>query len=150
MKKGKVCLIIFPLAAIALELLPFGVTMDFASSPVETVTHTYSYFSMMPFGYGNFFPLITAVLSCIVFVCSVMAAAWKSRRVCRVLSILSAFVLVISFMAFMVGLKNFSFVGGGITVSLALEFWVSGDIRSKYHVIGNQRELIHENWKFRN
>ena len=46
--------------------LPFGIDMDFVSDPgppMETVTFQCSYFSMMPVGYANWMPLVTAVLS---------------------------------------------------------------------------------------
>ena len=46
--------------------LPFGIDMDFVSDPgppMEIVTFQCSYFSMMPIGYANWLPLITAVLS---------------------------------------------------------------------------------------
>jgi len=54
------------LAALGLMILPFGIDMDFVSDPgppMETVTFQCSYFSMMPIGYANWMPLITAVLS---------------------------------------------------------------------------------------
>jgi len=54
------------LAALALMALPFGIDMDFVSDPgppMEIVTFQCSYFSMMPIGYANWMPLVTAVLS---------------------------------------------------------------------------------------
>ncbi len=38
--------IIFQIAALILELLPFGAVLVFATSPTEIVTHTYSYFNL--------------------------------------------------------------------------------------------------------
>ena len=54
------------LAALILMILPFSIDMDFVSDPgppMETVTFQCSYFSMMPIGYANWMPIITAVLS---------------------------------------------------------------------------------------
>lgn len=63
----KVYSIIGMILSIVLMALPKGVPMNFAPSPTETVTSYYSYFSPMPFGYGNWFPIITAILSiCVV------------------------------------------------------------------------------------
>lgn len=61
MKKN--ILICCMLIAIILMATPFGVAMTFAPSPTKRVTRYFSYFSMMPFGYGNWFPAITAFLS---------------------------------------------------------------------------------------
>ena len=52
--------------SVVLMALPYGVAMTFwYSGPpdFETVTLYYSYFNMMPLGYGNIFPMITAMLS---------------------------------------------------------------------------------------
>ncbi len=54
------------LITIILMALPFGVSMTFAPSPTERVTSYFSYFSMMPWGYGNWFSIITAFLSIII------------------------------------------------------------------------------------
>ena len=58
----KVCLAVLPALTIVLELLPFGAVCIFATSPTERVKETFSYFSLTPFGYANFAPLITATL----------------------------------------------------------------------------------------
>ncbi|HOM01841.1 MAG TPA: hypothetical protein PLH43_03305 [Acetivibrio sp.] len=54
------------LITIILMALPFGVSMTFAPGPTERVTSYFSYFSMMPWGYGNWFPIITAFFSIII------------------------------------------------------------------------------------
>ncbi|MBC5582264.1 hypothetical protein H8S23_12170 [Anaerofilum sp. BX8] len=50
-------------AALVLEATPWGAVLIFAPGPGETVRETFSYFSLTPFGYANFFPLLTAVLT---------------------------------------------------------------------------------------
>lgn len=60
----KVCLAVLPALTIVLELLPLGAVCIFATSPTERVKETFSYFSLTPFGYANFAPLITATLNC--------------------------------------------------------------------------------------
>ena len=59
----KVCLAVLPALTIVLELLPLGAVCIFATSPTERVKETFSYFSLIPFGYANFAPLITAILT---------------------------------------------------------------------------------------
>jgi len=65
-KLKRTILICCILAALVLMALPFGIDMDFVSDPgppMEIVTFQCSYFSMMPIGYANWMPIITAVLS---------------------------------------------------------------------------------------
>ena len=49
----KVCLAVLPALTIVLELLPLGAVCIFATSPTERVKETFSYFSLIPFGYAN-------------------------------------------------------------------------------------------------
>ena len=63
----KVCLAVLPALTIVLELLPFGAVCIFATSPTERVKETFSYFSLTPFGYANFAPLITATLTAVSY-----------------------------------------------------------------------------------
>jgi len=69
----------FMAAALILELLPFGVVMRFADGPEKVVRYTVSYFNLLPFGYGNFFPLITAVLTTVGFGGIFSSVMWKGR-----------------------------------------------------------------------
>ena len=59
----KISLVVFPALTIVLEALPMGAVCTFAISPTERVRETFSYFSLIPFGYANFAPLITAILT---------------------------------------------------------------------------------------
>ena len=65
------------LAALLLELLPYGVVMRFADGPEKVIRYTVSYFNPLPFGYGNFFPLITAILTAAGFVGILASVLWK-------------------------------------------------------------------------
>jgi hypothetical protein len=55
------------LVSIILMTTPFGVAMTFVPNPSERITRYFSYFSSMPFGYGNWFPFISALISIVVF-----------------------------------------------------------------------------------
>ena len=48
-------------AALVLEILPVGAVLIFAPAPGERVTESFSFFSLTPFGYANFFPLLAGV-----------------------------------------------------------------------------------------
>lgn len=52
------------IGAIITEALPFSYIMTFAAPPGEEPYHSYnSYFSLLPVGYGDCFPMLTAILS---------------------------------------------------------------------------------------
>lgn len=53
------------LETLLLEFLPLGAVLSFPQGPNTTGLHqeTYSYFSLVPFGYANFTPLITGILT---------------------------------------------------------------------------------------
>jgi hypothetical protein len=63
MKKIRFSLPVCPLAAVILELLPYGVVLRFGQPDGEPIRQTFSYFSLIPYGYAAFSPLITAVMS---------------------------------------------------------------------------------------
>ncbi len=71
--------IIFQIAALILELLPFGAVLVFATSPTEIVTHTYSYFNLDLVGYANFTPLLTGILSISVVILGIIALCRYDR-----------------------------------------------------------------------
>ena len=59
------------LAIIILEALPYGAVLNFAVSPEAGggyVRETFSYFSLTPFGYASFGPLLTAVMSIVLLI----------------------------------------------------------------------------------
>lgn len=66
-EKQRLALSLLPaVVAWVLELLPYGAVLNFARAPEEgggTIRRTFSYFSLTPFGYANFFPLLTAIFT---------------------------------------------------------------------------------------
>ena len=99
----KVCLAVLPALTIVLELLPLGAVCIFATSPTERVKETFSYFSLTPFGYANFAPLITATLTVAIFLLSLFSL--KKKGVLKALFVLSIITVVISLFAIDVWLK---------------------------------------------
>ena len=114
----KVCLAVLPALTIVLELLPLGAVCIFATSPTERVKETFSYFSLTPFGYANFAPLITATLTVAIFLLSLFS---KKKGVLKALFVLSIITVVISLLPLMYGLNYYTLVGAFITVTLVIE-----------------------------
>jgi len=69
--------------AVVLMSLPYGVQMQFVSDPgppMEFVSFYYSYFSVMPIGYANWFPIITVLLSIAVLLMLVIRAVKQKKE----------------------------------------------------------------------
>ena len=115
----KISLVVFPALTIVLEALPLGAVCTFAPSPTERVRETFSYFSLIPFGYANFAPLITAILTVVILLLSLISL--KKDSVFNALFVLSIITAIISLMPLMYGLNNYSLVGAFITIALVTE-----------------------------
>ena len=115
----KIGLVVLPAITIVLELLPLGAVCIFATSPTERVKETFSYFSLTPFGYANFAPLITAILTVAIFLLSLFAL--KKSGALKALFVLSIIAAVISLLPLVYGLSYFTFVGALITMALVTE-----------------------------
>ena len=66
--KKRFLYLILPIITLILEALPYGAVCVFASSPTERLRETFSYFDLTPFGYANFAPLFTAIITCLIFI----------------------------------------------------------------------------------
>lgn len=121
--KKRLTAVILPLIAIVLELLPWGAVLIFAPSPGERLRETASYFSLTPFGYGNFGPLITAILSCLLLA----AALWNlaKRNKAKLLFVLSVLALIASLSPLCLGFRFYSLTAAFISAVLALEVWIA-------------------------
>ena len=123
MKEGhemkKISLIVLPVLTILLEALPLGAVCIFASSPTERITETFSYFSLIPFGYANFAPLITAILTIIILLLSLISR--KKNNVLNAVFVFSFIAAIVSLLPLMYGLNYYTPVGAFITIALAAE-----------------------------
>lgn len=93
--KKKITLVTLIAASIILMLLP-GVAMNF-SDGYNTIMKYYSYFSGMPIGYGNWFPILTALFSIIVLILhirNVKRGALICQSICVVTSLLAWAIFV--------------------------------------------------------
>ena len=128
MKRYLPWLIILGLAAVlVLAALPQGVELRFMASPEEDIPYyvTYApYFSLLPFGYANFGPLFTAVLTAVAFILSIIRLFFRSRKLSAAAFVLSIIALVTSVMPLLFG--ALTFIGGAITALLALAGVLAG------------------------
>ena len=115
----KIRLLILPIITIILQILPCGAVLVFAPSPTERVRETFSYFNLTPFGYANFAPFITALLTCIILLLAVISIKLEKMR--KAVFWLSLATAIISLLPLVFGIDYYSVVGGIITITLAIE-----------------------------
>ncbi len=130
MKIKKSLFVALPLVAMILELLPNGVVLNFADAEGEPWRRTYSYFSVIPFGYANFGPLITATLTCILLVLAVIYLFKPRRGLNTAILNVAGFATAASLMPLMFGFDYITVIGVIITAFLAGTFGC-GFIKSK-------------------
>ena len=113
--------LILPIITLVLEILPYGAVCVFAPSPTERVKETFSYFDMTPFGYANFAPFFTAIITCLIFVMLlVFCIKGNVRTAIRAKNILYVAV-VMSLGPLFFGIAYYSLVAALITLSLVAE-----------------------------
>ena len=119
--KKRLLYLILPIITLILEILPYGAVCNFANPEGEPWRRTFSYFDLTPFGYANFTPLLTAIITCLIFVLLVIyCIKGNVRTAIRAKNILCVAV-VMSLGPLMFGITYFSFVAGLITLSLVAE-----------------------------
>lgn len=111
--------LLFLAAAFALEWLPNGVQMRWAMPPGEPVRVSYcAYFSLLPFGYGNVFPLLTAVTTALLLVGG-LAALLRKKKSGR-LFVGAVLALLFSVAPALLGLSSLTLTGWGIAACLVV------------------------------
>ena len=122
--KKKIITLALLLSALVFEILPYGAVCNFANPEGEPFRKTYSYFSMMPYGYANFGPFITALLTCVLLVIIVLSILLK-KDWSKSISIISAIATLTSLAPLMFGFSNFSIVGAMISACILATFVTS-------------------------
>lgn len=121
MKKVRISYLIMSIAALCAELFGKGAVCVFAVSPEKTQTTLFSYFSLVPFGYANFGPFITAVLTSVIVVISVVLFTKKAQKITKCLTVLTAAAAAASLLpVIMLGAAYFNMVSAIISVILVV------------------------------
>ena len=120
MKKRLLCLI-FPIVTLILEILPYGAVCNFANPEGEPWRRTFSYFDPLPFGYANFAPLLTAIVTCAVLISLLFYVFSGQSRLARLSKTLLCVGTVLSLCPLLYGVRYFSVVGALISASLLAE-----------------------------
>lgn len=122
MKRKQTVIVLAILAVIlVLELLPYGAVLHFGNPEGEPFRETFSYFDLTPYGYANFGPFITAILTCVLLVLSVIKLfVDKCETAIKIISIIA---LITSLMPLLV--NCYSMIGGAISILLLAVFIIS-------------------------
>lgn len=120
---ARVLTAVFFAAALGLELTPYGAVMRFrrqaADGSIGFFRKTYSYFSLLPVGYGDFFPFLTGILTAALLLLSLLRLRWDCRRLGSALFLGAVPAAVFSLLPpVLFGAEYLSAAGGGITVCL--------------------------------
>ena len=115
--KKKVIVLCILLCALVLEALPYGAVCNFGNPEGESFRETYSYFSLIPYGYANFAPLITAILTCILLLIVLISIIFK-KDLGKKTAILAGVTSLISLCPMLYGINYYSIVGAMISVCL--------------------------------
>ena len=115
--KKRFCPVGLSLAALLLEGLPWGVRMQFMAPPGQApFVEMTSYFDLTPFGYANFSPLVTALLTCVLALLTALYAVQENARWLRPAKYIAPVAAVASVCPVLVG--AYTLVGGLISVLL--------------------------------
>ena len=113
--------LLLPVITLILEILPYGAVCNFSNPEGESWRRTFSYFDMTPFGYANFAPLLTAMVTCLLFGLLAVYLFTNKHRMFMLVRTLLWIGVVLSLCPLLYGIRFFSLVGAMITVSLVAE-----------------------------
>lgn len=121
MKIKRAILLILPISAFVLQLLPYGAVLNFANPEGEPFRRTYSYFSLVPVGYASFGPMLTGVLTCILLTLLLVWLFNKNAVLYRVAWSACACSLAASVTPVFYGIRYISVIGVMISVLLSVQ-----------------------------
>lgn len=124
MRLKRIVLPILSLIAIILEILPYGAVLNFANPEGEPWRSTFSYFSLTPFGYANFGPFITAILTCVLLILATVGIFKYTKGLNTAIMNISGIAALVSLSPLLFGISYISAVGVAITVVLLAIFGV--------------------------
>ena len=116
--KKKIIMLCIITATLIIEILPYGAVCNFANPDGGPWRQTFSYFSLVPFGYANFAPFIVALLTCALF-CFLLIGIFLKKSFKKTIMVLAMTSTVISLAPLALGKSYFSIVGAIIFILLA-------------------------------
>ena len=119
--KKRLLYLILPIITLILEILPYGAVCNFANPEGAPLRKTFSYFDPTPFGYANFAPLLTAIITCAVLILLLGYLFADKHCLMATVKALLCVGIVLSLCPLLYGIDFFSVVGAMITVSLVAE-----------------------------
>ena len=119
--KKRLLYLFLPIITLILEILPFGAVCNFANPEGEPWRRTFSYFDLTPFGYANFAPLLTAIITCAILVLLLIYLFTDNVKMITAIKALLCIGVVMSLCPLLLGINYFSFVAALITASLIAE-----------------------------
>lgn len=142
MKKRLLCLIL-PIITLILEILPYGAVLNFMRPaategvPPGRFRELYSYFDLTPFGYANFAPLITAIITCLILLLLVIYCLTNRQRLAITARNILYVCAVFSLGPLVLGFRFYSVVGALITIALI------GEIVLLYYLLPTHKDEPH-------
>ncbi len=112
------------LVTLILALLPFGAVCNFADGESGVIRKTYSYFSLVPYGYANFAPFLTALATLALTVLLTAYLVNGKARVIKVAKPITMAAFMLSLCPLLLGISYFSVVGALISLFLLLQLGV--------------------------
>ncbi len=119
--KKRLLYLVLPIITLILEILPYGAVCNFANPEGKPWRKTFSYFDLTPFGYANFAPFLTAIITCAVLVLLAVYLLTDKQRLISTAKLLLGVSVVLSLCPLLYGINFFSIVGAMITASLIAE-----------------------------
>ncbi len=118
MKRKRFLYLLLPIITLVLEILPYGAVCNFANPEGKPWRETYSYFSLLPFGYANFAPLLTALITCVIAVMLTVYCFTGKYNIVKITKAVLCVAIALSLCPLLLGINYFSVVGTLITLSL--------------------------------
>lgn len=127
---------------IALEALPYGAVLNFAVAPDSGggyIRETFSYFSLTPFGYASFGPLLTAVISVVLLVLFIIWIFANKAGLITASFVCCVIAFATSLMPVLYGVGYLSVIGIIISLLFAVDLIIIWNLR-KLHNKGTDQK----------
>ncbi len=117
--------VIISAVILVLECLPNGIRLFFFAGPDNSYVMTTSYFDMVTLGNGDFFPLIAAIVTIVLLVCSIIHIFVKKQVLVRCMMSLYIAAAVCSVLHILLnGFRAVTVVNGAVVILFAVGIWL--------------------------